>query len=233
MKRLSFILLTIFASTFVYAQEQNRYNISLYGVYGYNETFGHVGGFDLVGYLPINKYFEMDAALEFQSPQTCAVSAFARPKFPLPVGELFLDGAVNFRYWGTYSMGTLATSGSFGYRMDYVSVQIGMNSLVLLDMLREKGSGSENVSEPFNLTYRLAFNVRPSTSVWNINFGVSNYNLYEFERDWQCIFFLGGHYDFTKDFTALLEAELKPTGIFHMNARFWGLNIRAGVKYRF
>jgi len=210
-----------------------KYSVTLYGLYGYNETYSHTGGFDLVGFMPIHKYFELDAALEYQSPQTCAVSAFARPKFPLPVGELFLDGAINFRYYGDASMGIFTTSASFGYRMDYVSVQIGISSRLLIDMLRQSGSDSGNVSEPVNMTYRIAFNVRPSTSLWNIGFGMSNYTLYEFERAWQCIFFLSGHYDFMPHLTALLEADLKPTGIFHMNARFWGVNVRAGIKYSF
>lgn len=225
--------LQLFAEEAAGSGSSGPYSVSLYGVYGNNETYGHTGGFDLVGYVDVNKYFELDAALEYRSPRSCAVSAFARPKLPLPVGELFLDGAINFRYFGDCSMGVFTASGSVGYRMDYVSVQLGISSRILIDMLRQKGSGGDNVSEPVNLTYRIAFNVRPAVSCWNIGIGVANYTLYEFERAAQPIFFIGGHYDFHRHLTAVLETDLKPAGIFHMNARYWGVNVRAGIKYGF
>jgi len=231
MKRLSVILLISFLSTGALAGD--RYSLSLLGVYGYNETYRHMGGLDVNAFLPINRFFELDTALEYQSPKTFAVSAFARPKFPLSVGELFLEGAANFRCWGNNSTGTFTAAGSLGYRMDYVSVQMGLSTMVLMDLQRKWGSESENVTEPFNFLFRLAFNVRPSTSPWNINFGVSNYTAYQFERQWQFIFFLGGHYDINESVSVLLESDLKPAGIFHMNTRFWGANVRAGIKYRF
>lgn len=218
---------------FGFLSAQDRYSLTLQGVYDYGTVHGHQGGVDIAGHLPFNPHFEADAAFEYMGPGICAGTVVARPKFPLKKGELFLEGALHLRAFGPSQIGNYTMAASFGYRMDYVSVQIGVESLTIFDMLKKMGDTRQSITEPVNLLFRLAFNVRPATSPWNINLGFGNFNLYQYERLYYPIFFLGGHYDFTEHLTVLAEANLKPSGMFNMTTHFNEIALRAGLKYNF
>lgn len=208
------------------------YSITVLGVFDHSRTFANQGGFDLAGHMPFSPYVEADAGFEFLGPKTVAGTLVARPKLPLKTGELFLEAAVHMRAFNTSSIGTFAIAGSFGYRMDYVSVQAGIERTSILDLARKSGEPQSSVNE-LNFIFKLAFNVRPATSPWNILLGASNFTLYQYERLYYPIFFLGGHYDFTGNLTALAQVDLKPSGIFNLSAHFNELAIRAGITYRF
>jgi len=226
-------LLSLFTIVSARAQSLDKYSVTLMGVYGWNQTWKSHGGLDVIGYFPINQHFEAVAAAEYLSPKVFGATVTARPKFPLPVGEIFLDGSVHFRNFGMYKSADFTLAASAGYRMDYVSAQFGLISHTILDMERDKTGSSENLSEPFNMLYRVAFNVRPSTSRWNAGAGAANYTDFEYERTWEPMYFLHGKFNVDDHFTVLLRGDLKPAGAFHLNAQFWGVSVRAGVKYVF
>lgn len=231
-KRLFAALILFLAATLSYSQE-SRYSVTLCGAYVWNETWKSHGGIDAIGFFPINQHFEATASMEYLSPKVFSATVTARPKFPLPVGEIFLDGSVHYRQFFCYSTADFTLAASAGYRMDYVSAQFGLSNHTILDLERDKNSASQNVSEPFNLLYRVSFNVRPATSRWNAGGGAANYTDFEYERTWEPMFFLNGHYDIDNHLTVLLRSDLKPAGAFHLNAQFWGIAVRAGVKYSF
>jgi len=217
------------ADTVVTQKNPDHYSISLFGMYGWNTTFLHHGGFDINAHLPFHRNFEMDAAFEYHSPSVCAMTANLKPLINLAVGQLFFDGSINGRFLCKYGISELTTALSFGYRMDYVNVQFGCSSRFVFDL---ESSGG-NIVEPFNFLYRVAFNVRPATCCWNINFGVASFTEYQYERMAQPIFFIGGHYDVNNHITVALKADSINSGIGHMTAHFWGVGVRVGVKYRF
>lgn len=212
--------------------ERDRYSVSLLGMYGYNHTWKSYGGFDLKGHIPVNRHFEMDAAFEYNSGSVCALTAVARPMFQLPVGEMFLDGALHCRFFvSPYDLAWFSMAASVGYRMDYVSAQLGIISNSIIDLA--PGSADKVVAEPFNLLYRLAVNVRPYTSCWNISLGIADYTDYEYERTWEPMLFVHGHYTFLDHFSALLDVDFKSAGAFHLNNHFWGIGVRTGFRYIF
>ena len=232
MRRFTAIILSsLLAASALTAQEKP--SLSVTGMYGWNETWQSHGGTDLKGEFPINPHFEACAAAEFITPGIFSVGATARPKFPLKTGELFLDGTLHFRNLAPYGIADFDIAASFGYRMDYVSVQAGIISHYTIDTERDNNGTSENVSEPINLLYKVYFNVRPSTSRWNAGAGVANYTDYEYERTWEPMYFIHAHYDFDSRLSLLFRTDLKPAGAFHLNAQFWGVAVRAGIKYTF
>ncbi|MDO5321106.1 MAG: hypothetical protein Q4F39_01800 [Bacteroidia bacterium] len=233
MKRSLTTVILLLASVLSFAQKPaDRYNVSLMGMYGWNETWQSHGGVDVTGYLPVSRHFEATAAMEVHGPKTFAVTATARPKFKLPVGELFIDGSVHYRALASYGISDFNLAASVGWRIDYVSVQLGVTSHFTHDL--EKGTGrSEDISEPLNLLYRVSFNVRPATSRWNAGGGIANYTDFEYERTWEPMYFLDGHYDVNDRFSVLCRFDLKPAGAFHLTAGFWGASARAGVRYSF
>lgn len=221
----------------MYAQQNqekagDRYGITVLGVYDYSRTFAHQGGVDVAGHMPFHTYIEADAGFEFLGPNILAGTLVARPKLPLKVGELFLDAAVHLRAFNTFGTGTFALAASVGYRMDYVSVQLGIQRTALHDFRKVPGNGESDIVEP-NMIFRLAVNVRPSTSPWNISLGAGNFTLYQYERLYYPIFFLGGHVDLTAHLTLQAEVDFKFSGMFNMTTHFNELTARAGLTYNF
>jgi len=211
------------------AKENPKYSITALGVYAWNVPWKHHGGVDLLGYLPVCRHFEADVAFETLSSRVVAFGAIARPKLPLPVGELFIDAAIHDRLFAASRISELALAASAGYRMDYVSAQVG----VLSRRIYDHGGISDTVTEPTYFLYRVAVNTRPSACRWNIFLGAGNYTEFHYERTWQPTFFLGGRFDCSTHLTALLRIELKPSGMFSQTTNFWGSAIRAGATYKF
>ncbi len=224
------------------------YSVTILGEYGYNTTWGGFGGGEVRANLPFNDYFELDVAAEGLSSRVYTFSATARPTFPLPVGELFLDGTLFYSAVQRNRIADFVMAASLGYRMDYVSVQFGTFCQVFGDLDYNYHSLDSYSVDPFNVLYRIQANVRPQKSPWNLYLGVSDYTELEYERHWQPLFFLGVHYDlpfynvFSKsdnlrgnirNIRLLAEVYCKPTGMFHLDASFYGIKGKLGLSLKF
>lgn len=224
------------------------YSVTILGEYGYNTTWEHFGGAEVRANLPINDYFELDVAAEALSSRVFTGSVTARPTFPLPVGELFLDGTMLYKNIHRNRVADFVMAASLGYRMDYVSVQLGTFCQIFGDLDYDYHMLGTYSVDPFNVLYRVQVNTRPYKSPWNIYFGASDYTELEYERHWQPIFFLGAHYDLpfynvfsksdnlrgnTRNIRLLAEVYCKPTGMFHLDASFYGIKAKVGVAMRF
>ena len=89
------------------------------------------------------------------------------------------------------------------------------------------------VVEPFNLLYRVEVFCRPQNNPWNLSFMISNVDDYQMERSYQPLFSAGAWYDFNEHWRLNLWAQCKPTGMFHLDATFYGATFRTGFSYRF
>lgn len=210
----------------------DRYAISAYANYGYNSSWRNYGGVDVRGFLPLARHFEMTVNAESLTSGVFSSSVTARPKFRLPVGEIFMDGTVSFRNLYRYELSELVFAASVGYRMNYISVQAGLFCRGMFDT----GNSPEKSSlweTPLNLVYRIAFRVRPLECRWNVGGGISNYDEYEYERMWQPMFFINGHYDLNERVSLLACVRIKQAGMFHQIASFYGIDTRCGVSYKF
>ena len=69
----------------------DKYAVSVHAGYGHNLTYGSFANFDLDVYLPINQYFDAEANVRTSTANVHTIGVQMRPKFALPVGELFLE----------------------------------------------------------------------------------------------------------------------------------------------
>ena len=201
--------------------------------YGYNYTWRNYGNLELQAQLPLNPYFEMDAAAHLSTANVYSISADFRPKFPLPYGHLYLETKLVYRAVARNQIHNMSSAFSFGYRCDYVRFQLGAYLIMFGEFNRDFHGNTEVFIESPSITYALEAWVRPQTSVWNMNLRISNYNDYSIERAWQPLFAIGGRYDINQHLKVLAEVECKPTGMFHLNASFYGITARVGVGYKF
>lgn len=249
MKRIRTILIGLLCCLSATAGLRDRYEVTLLGNYGFNTTWQHYGGGEVRAYLPFNDNFVMKVNAAFRSSNVHVVSVNCQPRFDLPVGEMFLDGSLLSAAYLRNRTHSYAMAASLGYRMDYVSAQFGFHSLITHDMDLAWHDEANYIVEPFNFLYRVEVGVRPKRSPWNVTFGFSDFTETQYERMWHPIFFAGAHYDLpilkpghgSDDVTTgnirhwrlLAEVYCKPTGMFHLDASFYGAECKMGVTYRF
>lgn len=215
-------------TSFAWEPCSSGYEIGIDAVYGHNTTWKHYGGAGLSAYLPFHRCFEAEIRTQYMSAGDFTTSLSARPKYALPVGELFLDAGACCRMLHKYWSNDLCAALSVGYRMDYVNAQLGLFTRWMKDM---DGGGSQN--EAVNILYRISFRVRPASSVWNLGGGASNFTEFEYERPWQPIFFIDGYYGISAHLRVKAAVHIKPTGIFHLTAGYYGIRTALGLTYIF
>jgi hypothetical protein len=192
-----------------------------------------MANFDISAYMPIHQHFDMQANLRFSTADTYAIGVQLRPKFTLPVGELYLEDRILTNIVARDSYNDFVHSLSVGYMMQYVNVQIGMFTRVIIPLPYEYRTGDEMILEPFNVLYKVEAFVRPKTSPWNISLCIANIDQYQMERVWQPMFYLGGWYDINEHWRVRLSGKLKLAGMFHLNAHYYASEIRVGAEYKF
>lgn len=235
-KTLLFLLLSALSAALSAANPgfgNRRYSVSGMVEYSYNKTWGHHANFDIQSLMPINPHFEMEARLQFSTANVHSGALQLRPKFELPVGELFLETDVYYRAFARNRIGDITAALGVGYRMDYVSITLGVFSRVIDDWNRSWYTDESFVVEPFNLLYRIEVFCRPQNNNWNLSFMFSNIDDYQMERMWQPLFGIGAWYDINEHWRLNFMAQCKPTGMFHLDATFYGATGRVGFTYRF
>ena len=210
-----------------------QYSISLDMGYGHNLTYGSFANFDLGAYMPFNAHFEMQANVRMSTANTYAIGVQMRPKFALPVGEMYIEDRLLTSFIRREQFLDFVHALSVGYRMQYVNVQLGMTNRVMLPPTYELSAGDTFVCEPFDLLYRIEVYVRPATSVWNLSLALANVDEYQIERMWQPMFYLEGWYDINDHWRISLNGKLKLAGMFHLNAHYYASEVRVGAEYKF
>ena len=228
---LLFCTATIFAANPGFGER--RYTITGMAEYSYNKTWGHHANFDIQGLMPINPHFEMEAKLQFSTANVHTGVVQLRPKFELPVGEMFLETDVYYRGVVRNRLGDMTAALGVGYRMDYVSVTLGLYCRVIDNWDRSWHTDETYVVEPFNLLYRVEVLCRPQNNPWNLSFLISDVDDYQMERMYQPLFGIGAYYDVNDHWRLNFAAQCKPTGMFHLDATFYGATFRTGFSYRF
>ncbi len=211
----------------------SAYTVSIHAGYANNLTYGSYGNFDINAYLPINQHFDMQANVRTSTANFFTMGVQLRPKFVLPVGELYLEDRLMMRFVNRDSFRDFVHAFSVGYKMQYVNVQVGMSNRIITPLPYTKRSGDEMILEPFDAVYRVEAFVRPQTSSWNISLALANIDNYQVERMWQPMFYLSGWYDVNEHWRVLMSGKMKLAGMFHLNAHYYGAEVRVGAEYRF
>lgn len=212
---------------------EEGYAVSLRAGYAYNTTYLHYGQFDVGAYLPVHRYVELQADARFTSANEHAVALQVRPKLPVKVGELYMDARALYTAYVRSSMQEWFAALGVGYRMDYVDVQLGLGLRTMFTFSSTFSSSSQPLYEPWCPLYRAEVYVRPHTSPWNISMAISNFTDYQVERLLQPIFQVGGWYRIDEHWRVMMHALCKPSGMFHLCASFYGIELQFGTEYRF
>lgn len=200
---------------------------------GCNTTWGCYGGVDLRARMGVGDYLDLNADFEGLTSNVFAAGLSARPKIKFDKGTMYIDAGMLYKLSGGDGIFDFVSAGSLGWQMKHIEVQLGLYSRTLGSLTRDKHSLEDRIGEPFNILYRGQLNLKGDDSDWDLWAGASDFTPYEYERHWSPIFFLGGRKDLNENLTLFGQAEIKPTGMFHLNANFYGVVCRVGAYYSF
>ena len=236
MRKIVFTLCACWLALAAIAQVQpgdTTYTVSLHTGYAHNLTYGSYANFDLDAYMPINPHFDMQANIRTNTANVHTMGVQLRPKFRLPKGELYLEDRLMMRMAQRDNFCDFVHAISVGDMMQYVNVQVGMSNRIIMPLPYEQHSNDAMILEPFDAVYRVEAFVRPQTASWNISLCLSNMDNYQIERMWAPMFYLGSWYDINPHWRIRLSGKMKLAGMFHLNAHYYGAELRAGAEYRF
>ena len=208
-----------------------RYSIKANVEYGYNYTYNSYANFSGIATIPFSSHFEMEGRLQLSTANFYVGGFVLRPKIPFKVGELFFETRAQYNLLARNKIHETCAGLSLGYRMDYVSAQLGAFTRVFTPFNHDMNEGYGFTSEVYNIFWRLEVFVRPQRNKWNVSASIANNNDFQIERMWQPIFNLGGRYDIDEKWRVHADIEFKPTGMFHLNASFYSVIAKVGFTY--
>ncbi len=99
------------------------------------------------------------------------------------------------------------------------------------EAINEYGIDSENekLKEPFNLLYSFKYRLKENGNQWNAAIGVTNFDFFIYSQETNPLFNLQGYYQFTPSVTLFTEAWFEFSGIFNINASYFGYYVRSGI----
>jgi len=185
-----------------------------------------MANFDLKSTLPIGRFFEFQSGIQLSTANVYTVNIVARPRIPLKTGEIFFEVEPYFRVIARNRTYDAAVAVCAGYRFDYLSFQFGWFGRWMIPF---DGGGVNQ--ELTNIIYRVEVFCRPQYTNWNLSFCVSNIDDFQLERWQQPLFMINGRYDINGFLRVSAGVEIKPTGMFHEAASFYGATARVGVGF--
>jgi hypothetical protein len=211
----------------------STYSIGLACSYAYNETYEHYGAFSVDAYLPVHRHFEGEVNIRMLTANSYDLGGKIRPKFYLPVGELYLETQILYNLIRRNSLHGVCGAFSIGYRMDYVQVHIGYGTRSFWPLFKSTHTSETSVHEPHNLVYYVEVFARPHTSSWNISACVTDMTEYQMERMFTPMFILNSYVNIGAHWRITARALCKPVGLSNLTPSFYGAEVRVGGYYRF
>lgn len=97
---------------------------------------------------------------------------------------------------------------------------------------RSISSKSDKITEPLNYFYELGIRFLEKNDRWDLNFILTNCELFELERQYQMTALLDGCWHASKNLGINFGVGYKPSGTFHMSSDYYQLFGTLGLCYR-
>jgi hypothetical protein len=88
---------------------------------------------------------------------------------------------------------------------------------------------AKKIKEPFNLQYLVRYKLKPSDHQWNAAVATTNFDYFLYTGETNPMFNLSGYYQVSPAIRVFTEAWFEFSGIFNINASYFGYYVRTGV----
>lgn len=211
------------------AYKDHSYNKGHYALaagvgYDYNTSTGGSNSFYAGALLPFNNMWELEGGVQMSRSNIYDVAGIMRQRLAIPVGEVFLEERFLDRIVRRSRINDMCLGFMLGYRMDYISLQAGIQHRRMMYMPR-KGEPRSRMVESAGVSYRLEAFARPQTNPWNISVSISTLRPFSSERFWTPCIGLNGRFKVAR--TAMLTAGVcyEKAGRFHLSSEFYSISV--------
>lgn len=90
---------------------------------------------------------------------------------------------------------------------------------------------AEKLKEPFNLLYSFTYRLKPPGNSWNVGLTVTNFDYFLYNQETNPLFNLNGTYKLNESLELFAQAWFEASGIFNINACYFGYYFRTGIKW--
>ena len=219
-RRLIITLLLVSCAIGVKAQ---RSELALGVRAGHNATFGGFAAVSLETMQVINDSFEVSGGTQYNTIGKGAIEV--RPSYlhGLPWGRLSVNMLLD--YTRQSSINNFVAGAGVGLSSKWVDGKLGYYCRLY------DGVGGRIV-EPFNIYYELCANFLPMKELWDLQFIITNCEIFEIDRHYQPSFMVKGCYYPNDRLGVSLGVGCKPAGIFNISVGYYQSHVNLGVCYR-
>lgn len=232
MKRPFALLLFSFAAFFAFGQKKQTNYIMPYLEYGYNYTWGHFGSVAAVADFSIFKNFTAGAGIMLSTSNVYAAEVHLNYGIPLKNSSFYLEN----RYLGKWYVRDLGQeytlSLSAGFLNYHWKFQFGLYGKFYGGLGENRHKGEKMLFEPLGIIYLGEGRVFRDNHPWNIGGRISNVDYFTIERFSMPLFTIFGDAEIGEKTRIFAEICAHPSGNFNIEAQFYGITGKVGIKYK-
>lgn len=221
MKRHLLLIILLTASCLCLKAQNHEVSVGLRA--GHNVSYGGFAAISVETYQKLHENIKIEGGLQYNS--IGRTSLDARPAYINDFSWGHLTAELLFAYSNTHSINNFTAGAGVGLSGRWISGKLGY-------YYRIYGGNGHKLTEPFNLYYELRANLLPMIDKWDLNFLVTNCEIFELERHYQPTFIAQSSYFPIQDIGISLGIGCKPAGMFHLSADYYQSFIKLGVCYR-
>lgn len=214
------IPLCIALSSVLHAQD-NEVMVGLRA--GHNASFGGFASASVETHQTLHEHFMISGGLQYKTIGTTAVEA--RPAYIKDFQWGRIGAECLLSYTNLLSVNSMAIGAGAVYTGKWIGAKLGY-------FYRSFGSKGDSITEPFNIYYEICANFLPMREDWDLEFIITNNEMFELERHYQPTFIMQGRYLLKEHIGVSMGIGCEPAGMFHMSADYYESYLKLGVCYR-
>ena len=190
---------------------------------GHNAAFGGFAAVSLETTQTLGKGFSINGGVQYNTIGRGSVEARPTYSHDLSWGELSVDMLLD--YARQASINNFVAGAGIGLSSKWIGGKLGY-------YCRLYGGVGGGVVEPFNIYYELCANFLPMRDKWDLQFVITNSEIFEIERHYQPSFMVRSCYYPMERIGVSLGVGCKPAGVFNISADYYQSFVKLGVCYR-
>jgi hypothetical protein len=122
--------------------------------------------------------------------------------------------------------------GLLGYISKHFTLKLGYNYRTYKfskKTIRDLGIPDNRVHEPFNIMYRISYNVKPPGNKWNLETAISNYDYFYIQQTTNPMLDINFTYKPLDNLTLFAETLYKSAGMLNLSVNYFALSVKTGI----
>lgn len=221
--RLRFIIMTLLLVSFSTVMQAQSNELTLGIRAGHSASSGGSAAISLEGNQHIGKKVLLNGGIQYNTIGKSSIEVRPSYIFDLSWGRLSGDILLNYTDFG--AINSIAAGAGIGLKGKWIGGKAGYYYRYF------RGIGGAIV-EPFNIYYEFHVNILPMVEKWDLQFMITNNEIFELERHYQPSFIVACSHNIGNRFGIMLNVGCRPAGMFNMSADYYNSFIKTGVCYR-